>query len=359
MAFFFSSKKAITYFVGVLTLTGLLATGCDRGAPPPVEQLPQPVRVTEVRQGPVVQGRRYLATVVAADTVRVLAEVPGAVVDLPIDVGATALRRDLLVRIGAPEMAARVARAGAERSRAQQARDFACEHVLTDRELAATGVITSEQLDVSETNCSSAEAALAAASAAGDEVGAASAKTAERAPFDGRVLEHFVDIGQTVMPGTPLVLYGTEELQLLLRVPQSEIGAGVGLGAPVTFEAGRGEVVEIGGQAKGPGALVDVRVSLPGAGRLFVGATVPVRVVVAESAAATSVPVESIGRDERGDYVLVVRSGVASRTPVTLGARAGGWVAIEPAPAAGTRVVVRGVERVQLDVAVLAVEVGS
>ena len=358
MTFSFSPAKAITYFVA-LVLTGALVSGCDRAAPAPEPELPQPVRVVDVRQGPVVEGRRYLASVVPADTVRILAEVPGTVVDLPVEAGAAAQRGDLLVRIGAPEMGARVARAGAERSRAQQARDFACEHVQTDRELAANGVITAEQLDVSETSCASAEAALAAATAAGDEVGAASAKTAARAPFAGRVLEHFVDIGQTVMPGTPLVLHGTEELQLLVRVPQSEIAGGVGLGDAVTFLGGRGEVIEIGGQAKGPGALVDVRVSLPGAGRRIVGATVPVRIVVAESAAATSVPIESIGSDEQGDYVLVVRDGAATRTQVTLGARAAGWVAIEPAPPAGTRVIVRGVERVDPSIPVLAVAVGS
>jgi len=359
-----SVKKVNTYFssvvlTGALVLLGLqVLGGCSESAPQLAEAPPQAVRVIEVRQGPMVEGRRFLGAVVAADTIRVLAEVPGTVVDLPVDVGALAGRGALVVRIGAPEMAARVARVKAEQSRAQQAADFACSHVETDRQLAASGVITSEQLDVSETNCASASAALAAAGAARDEAGAASAKTAERAPFAGRVLEHFVSVGQTVMPGTPLVLYGTEELELLVRVPQAEIAAGVTLGAAVTFEGGRGKIREIGGHGKGPGALVDVRVSL--SERSFmVGATVPVQLVLAEAPAATSVPVESIGSDERGDYVMVVDAGVASRLPVTLGPRASGWVAIEPAPPVGTRVITRGVHQVSANARVLAVEAGS
>jgi membrane fusion protein, multidrug efflux system len=360
MDVFATMREVITYFVVLAGLAVLLAAGCSPAPVETADALPQAVRTTTVRQGAIAEGRRYLATVAPADTVRVLAQVPGTVLELPVGQGASAQRRTTLARIGAPELAARLARARAEGLRAQQQRDFACDHLDTDRELAAGGVMTAEQLDVSENNCASAELAVAAARAAQDDVGVASNKTVERAPFDGQVLEHFVDEGQAVMPGTPLVLFATSELQLLLRLPQAELTAGVSLGATVLFEGGRGEVVEVGGQAKGPGALVDVRVSLPAASpELMVGATLPVRLIVAELQDTTSVPLEAVGSDDDGDYVLLVRDERALRHPITLGPRDDGWVAVQPALPAGTAVIVRALSTVDLNAPLFAVEVGS
>ncbi len=355
------SRGTLTGRTALVALLALVAlVGCSPDAPAPADPLPQAVRVSTVRQGPIAEGRRYLATVAPADTVRVLAQVPGTVLELPIAQGSSAKRQQVLARIGAPELAARVARARAEGLRAQQQRDFACDHLDTDRGLAAAGVMTSEQLDTSESNCATAQLAVEAARAAQDDVGAASGKTVEAAPFEGRVLEHFVDVGQAVMPGTPLVLYGTTELQLALRVPQGELASGVRLGAAVTFAGGRGEVSEIGGQAKGPGALVDVLVSVHEAdAALMVGATVPVRLVVAELRDTTSVPVDAVGTDADGRYVLLVQDGRAVRRPVTLGPTESGWVAVEPGLPAGSTVIVRAVDTVNLHAPLLAVRVES
>ncbi len=351
-------SKVSAYFVAILTL--LVLGGCRPGPAPEAEaELPQAVRVTTARQGTVIEGRRSLATAVSADTVRVLAQVPGTVVELPVAPGAAAARRDVLGRIGAPELAARLTRVRAEAARAERQRDFACEHLVTDRELAAAGALTSEQLDRSETACSSAELAVEAAQAAGSEVGAASAKALERAPFAGRVLEHFVDVGQAVMPGTPLVLFGTEEVELLLRIPQEDLDAGFGLGAEVMFEGGRGAVSEVGGQARGPGALVDLRVTVAeGAPPLRVGTRLAVRLVT-EQRHGTSVPLDALGADREGDFVLLVEGERATRVPVVLGPRDAGWVAIEPALPPGSQVVVRGVTAVRLDAPLVIVEVGS
>lgn len=368
-----AALAAIASFVALVA--GLGAAGCSSSAAVLQEEVrPQAVRVVAVRQGPVVQGRRYLATVVSADAVRVLAQLPGTVIELPVAPGVVASRGQVLARIGAPELAARAARARAERSRAETQRDFACAHLATDRGLADAGVMTSEQLDTSETACAAAQLALDAAQAAGDEVGAASAKAVETAPFDGRVLDHFVDPGQAVMPGAPLLLFGTVERELLLRVPQEELDGGVGLGATVLFDGGRGEVSEIGGQARGPVGLVELRVAVLGSGAPatlgsrvetqpaplpLVGATLSVRVVVAEQEHATSVPLDALAEDEQGTYVVLVADARAERFAVTPGPQDAGWIAVEPAPPTGSRVVVRAAGTVDVGAPVIAVEVGS
>ena len=346
--------KAITCLVLALAL-GL--AGCVRSAPAErAHETVQAVRVSTVRHGPVVEGRRYLGVVAPAETIRVLDQVPGAVSGLPVVEGGSARRGGVLARIAAPELAARLERVRAERSRAERQRDLACDSLERSRALASSGAITPLQLDTAEASCATVEHAVSAARAAEDEVSTSSGRTVERAPFDGRVLEHLVDPGQTVMPGMPLLLFGTDGAELLLRVPQEQLADGVGLGSAAVFEGGRGVVTRVGGQATGPGGLVELRVRVDPPELLpMIGATVPVRLVVDERHDATAVPLDAVGSDAGGSWVLRVDGDRALRTPVTTGPRADGWIVVEPPLAPGTEVVVADVERVVLDVPLLPV----
>ncbi len=65
--------QASVYFV-----VGSLLTGCGSSTEEPAEA-PVAVRAIVVQQGPVAEGRRYLAEVVPKRTVQVLAQVPGTV----------------------------------------------------------------------------------------------------------------------------------------------------------------------------------------------------------------------------------------------------------------------------------------
>ena len=249
--------QASIYFIPTL----LLLSGCfGRGEDAP--ERPQAVRAVEPRVGPVVEGRTYLGNLTPERSVRVLAQVPGTVVDFDADEGVVVDAGSALVRVGAPDVAARIERVGAERGRAEEERDFLCTQLDTDRLLAASGDLTAVKLAASERACSSAGHAVDAAKAAEREAGVAGARALERAPFDGIVLDHLVDPGQTVMPGTPLLLFGSEQLVLRVRVPQH--AADVVIGSRVESELGRGRVVEVGAQATGPGRLVEIEVAFDG-----------------------------------------------------------------------------------------------
>lgn len=339
--------------LSALSLSGLSLTACSA---PPAEPLTQPqaVRVQTVRTGDVVQGQTHLATVVPAQTVRILAQVPGAVAQLGPETGVPLQHGGLVARISAPDVAARGARVGAEAKRAQQERDFVCAQLETDRVLAAAGDLPAVALDRSESGCASAGLAVQAAQAAEREALVMGTRSREKAPFDGLVLEYLVDAGQTVMPGMPLALYGSAEQHLRLRLVAQDL-EGVHVGSRVVTEHGPGEVVEIGAQAQGPGRLYPVEVVLDAPAALRVGDTLNVRVVLEEVANASAVPDGALGQDQAGSYVLVEESQRLRRVEVVLGPRQDGWVAVTPTLPPGTRVATGAVQSFDVERPVLAV----
>ncbi|MBT3288917.1 MAG: efflux RND transporter periplasmic adaptor subunit [Victivallales bacterium] len=345
--------------IPVLIVSSLALSGCGEDDSQRKDS-PQAVRVTQVRQANVVQGRSYLAEVVSTSTVRVLAQVQGTVSALPVDEGGRAGEGDVLARLAAPDVMARLNRVRADRERAERERDFACGRTKTDRLLLQAGDIAPDQLDASEKNCSTGRLAASAAQAAEDEVSAISARSAERAPFEGIVLERLTELGQTVMPGMPLVLYGSTERELLLRVPASDLTSELGQGTSAVFDGGRGTVTSVGGWAKGPAQLVELRVTVEQPHRLpTVGSTTSVKLVLDEQAGASAVPLDALGSDSLGSYLLLVQGDRLDRYDVTRGPHEDGWVAVEPPLSPGSLVVVGQLDKLDMDRTVLTVEMGS
>ncbi len=332
----------------------LLLGACQGDAPPELSR-PQAVRAVAVRVGPIVEGRTSLGELLPTRTVRVLAQVPGTVAGLEREEGQADVQGAPLVRIAAPDVSARITRAAAERSRVEAERGFACSQRDVDRTLAAAGDLSETRLDASEKGCAAAEHALQAAQAFEREAGVAGTRALERAPFDGEVLDHLVDPGQAVMPGTPLLVWGSTDRRLRLRLPQAEV-AQLAVGTRAATELGGGRVVELGAQATGPARLVEVWVALdapPVAAPA--GSTWEVTLVQQERSDATAVPEGAIGMDEGGAYVLLVEADRVRRRGVETGPRAEGWVAVEPALPAGALVVEGALAALDLDRPVLAV----
>lgn len=182
-----------------------------------------------------------------------------------------------------------------------------------------------------------------------------------RAPFPGIVSEVLVEVGATVSAGQPfLVLYGTEGVELEVRVPITEI-----------LSAGRGSSLPRGNIARG----LEVRVDVPNANLFGVRGTVENVGEVVDS--ATDVPVlvrldsqllvmpgldaEVVFRSEPQrrlripaeavvaaadgtSSVFVVRDNAAVQVPVETGELVNGQVVVVGAIDAGDHVVVGGHE---------------
>ncbi len=340
------------------TLSAFLVLAACSGQDSAPSPTPQAVRVAHAHRADLVQGRRYLAEVTPKNTVQVLARVQGTVSSFPVPEGQGAKAGEVLARLAAPDVMARLSRTRAERERAERERDFVCARVETDRRLTEAGDMAPEQLDASEKNCASARLAASAAGAAEDEVSAVTSRSTERAPFGGVVLEHLSETGQSVMPGMPLVVFGSQERELLLRVPSSDMRDGLGVGSAVSFEGGRGVVRQVGAWAKGPGQLVELRVAAEDSAALpTVGSTTSATLVLDERADACAVPVDALGRDEQGSFLLAVHGDMLERLAIATGPRQDGLVAVEPCP--DTAVVVGSLSGLDLERSVFAVERGS
>jgi multidrug efflux pump subunit AcrA (membrane-fusion protein) len=224
----------------------------------------------------------------------------------------------------------------------------------TDRVLAGAGDLPSVQLDRSAKGCSAATLAVEAAAAAEREAAAVGTRAVELAPFDGQVMTYLVDVGQTVMPGTPVAQFGSHARRLRLRMVAADL-EGVDLGTRVVTDRGRGEVVSVAVQAQGPGRLYEVLVAPDDGHWLRLGQTLTATVVLDERLETTAVPVAALVVDGDGAYVLVEQEARVHRVPVEPGPRQEGWVAIEPDLPAGTRVVTSAPASVDLSLPVLAV----
>lgn len=326
--------KASIYFF-------LIASGCSAEAPPPA---PVAVRVTEVRVGALTEGVHSPAVVNSAQTSNLIAQVQGTLLEWRVAEGSAVARGEALARVGSPDLAARLLRVRAEAARAENERDHACGREQVDQRLGRAGDLPADRVEASARTCASARLAATAATQAAREVEAIAEKQSIYAPFDGFLLDQLADPGQVVMPGTPLGVFGSEALVAVGRLSSADTHRGITEGSPALFtdvlgQVARSEVAELGARATGPSRTVEVRAALP-PGDWTVGESVSALWVTREVPQAASVPRASVWEDGEKHWIALIHDEHALMQPVTLGARADGWVEISPAPAPGSRVVV-------------------
>lgn len=161
-------------------------------------------------------------TVRAGYETLISARITATVEEAPIRGGAEVAADQLLFRLDAREAEARVAQAqesmAAARARAEDARRTA-ERMIA---LEERGAVSVSERDAAEAALAVAEADLQRAADALDEARTARSYSTIRAPFDARLVDRFVDPGDTVMPGTPMArLYDPDRLRLEANVRES------------------------------------------------------------------------------------------------------------------------------------------
>jgi len=143
-------------------------------------------------------------------------------------------RGQVLVRIDAQDYELGVVRARSTVASAEQrlAREVA-ESELALQDLEDLGMTDASPLARREPQLAEAQASLDAAKSQLKDAELALARTAVIAPFDGRVRERSVDIGQVVSPGQPLGrIFGNDTVEVSLPLKDAELGR---LGLPIAF----------------------------------------------------------------------------------------------------------------------------
>lgn len=312
-------KKAVHGLAAAALLAVLVSTAAcgDRTGTAVVDMQPLAVQTerAELRLSPVLH--ELPATVVPADRAVLSAKVMGVVVDIPVELGDRVERGQLLVRIGAQELVARVEQARvADR---QAARDLERETELLQRNAA-----TAESVRNLEDRRQMTSAML-------QEAETLLSYTRIEAPFSGRIARKQANTGDLASPGSPLLeVESSDRLRIEVEAPERlsrTLQRGDGLRVTLEGEPIEATVAEMSSAADPRSRTVQVKLDFPAgvAARSGMFARVSMPAGEMQSVWVPTAAISAFGQLER---VFVVEEGVARLRIVRTGVSAEGWTAI-------------------------------
>ncbi len=171
------------------------------------ESLPQVVQLDGVVQ-PINQGT-------------VASQTSGRVVGLNVDVNDYVKQGTVLLEISAVQQSASLDAAQAQLASAIAQDREAQAQVKRYRLLFPKGAISQDIMDSAEARARSAAAAVKSARASVAQAKESLGYTSVTAPYDGVVTQRFVELGETVAPGTPLISgFSIDKLRVETEIPQ-------------------------------------------------------------------------------------------------------------------------------------------
>jgi len=288
---------------------------------------PIPVTTVQLQRGELRQEVFGTGTLESKVVVGLSAKIIGKVVEVLVDQGDTVTNGQTLARLEARDFDDAVRAAEAALGQVQAELTKAQVDLKRDLDLVQSKVIPQADYDTTETACRVCEARVKNAEA---QVGIAKARLADTqilSPVAGLVITRNLEVGSTVVPGTPIFrLAETQVLWVQAMVDEREAGKlSIGQSARVTFRANQGQSF--------PGRLVrlareadrvteereaDIIVERLSA-EWFIGAKADVYIETARKADVPQLAAGAIIR--RGDQpgVFVISGGRAHWRPVSLG----------------------------------------
>lgn len=259
------------------------------------------------------------------------AKVMGSVAAVPVNLGQAVAAGDLLVRLSAAEIEARVAQAKAQLN--QVTRDLERERALLAREASTADMVRT------------LEDRHALTAALVREAETMLGYTQIRAPFAGTIARKHVDAGDLASPGQPLLeLTGNDAFEIEAAVPASlagrlTIGDGLPLVVPDAGAPFTGTVTEISSAADPRVRSVTIRLAVPAGIPVRPGQFARVQ-VPGETAASLAVPATAVTRFGQMERVFVITAdNLAGLRLVKTGTATGDRIEILSGLNAGERIV--------------------
>ena len=345
-------------------LLACAAAACEQPpvgvAPPPVE-----VGVVEVQPKALALVLEYPAQLRGAREVEVRARVSGILLERLYEEGARVAAGDLLFRIDPDPFRAAAAQARAELG-VQQA-NLAQARRERDRivPLYEQNLASLRDRDTALAAFEGAEAAVAAAQAALRSAELELSYTEVRAPIDGLTSREVRSEGSLVTAGddSSLLTYIVQTDRLYVDFALSDVDAELlrtalargkdGVAVRVLDAAGgtiggRAPIEFVAPRVDDATGTVSVRAVLPNPEGVLPGRIVRARIEGVTVPESLVIPKRAVSYGAQGPFVWIVAGGEqAQLAPVTLGALSGNDVAVIAGLAAGDRVVVDGILKVQ------------
>ncbi len=211
MSRFSFPRAALPSGIGLAMLIGaavlLSACGAESASAPALEPPVRPIKMHTVQGEGSTPVREYPGTVSAAETATLSFEVPGTVVDLPVQAGERVEAGQLIARLDGTDAQSRLSSARATRNAARSAYERA-------KSLYAQGIVSQQQLEARQREHEVAQSQLEQAQT---QVG----DTRITAPFDGRVAEKKVEINENVGPQQGVAtVQDLSRMEVVIDVPE-------------------------------------------------------------------------------------------------------------------------------------------
>lgn len=320
---------------------------------------PPKVSVALPQTGAVQDWDEYPGHIEAVEMVEVKARVPGYLDSVHFKDGAEVKAGDLLFVIDPRPYQAELARAQAERKRAETRLELAKNDLQRATTLRASRAISEEEFDTRNKAVREAEAALAAARAAEDLAQLNLTYTRITAPISGRIGRRIVTAGNLVQVGgvttpalavivsmDPIYCYFDADETAFLRY-RARQDASLSCELALVNEGGfrhKGRVDFFDNQVNPQTGTIRMRGVFANKDRALVpGLFAKVRVPAGPPAPTMLVPAVAVGSDQGNKFVLVVNKyDMVEARPVAAGRQHGAMIAVTQGLTPDDRVIVTG-----------------
>ncbi|WP_256985637.1 efflux RND transporter periplasmic adaptor subunit [Bordetella genomosp. 1] len=348
----------------VLVVLGLWFWWRAPGSPKPPgrAQQPVPVEVARVRAAPLQLQLHALGTVTPLTQVLLRPQVDGELLRLHYAEGQTVAAGDLLAEVDARPFRLALAQAEGRLAQTRAQLDNARADLGRFEALARRDSVARQQLDGARTAVERLSGQLARDRAGVDEAERRLSHTRIVAPLTGRIGLRRIDAGNHVRAADATglaTLVQMSPISVMFSVPDSRLDLlrqALGRAGTLEVEAwdaddrrvvARGALTALDNRIAAGSGTVRLRAHFDNAaGTLFPNQFVNIRVTLVQEDQSLTVPAASVQYGAEGPYAYVIDAeDKARRKPIAVGLASGGRIAVTDGLAAGERVVVEGVDR--------------
>lgn len=357
----------------------LLATLSACSKPQPPAAFTPTVTVAKPVVSKVTDWDEYPAHLQAVDMVEIQAQVNGFLESIHFQDGAQVKKGDLLFVIDDKPYKAELAKAEAERVRAETRAELAASDLMRAESLRGSKAISEEEFDTRNNALREAQAALHAAKAAEAVAKLDVDYTRVVAPFDGRMGRRLVSVGGIIQDGMPsqtvlativsvdpIYAYFDADEKSFMRYRENNKSAKEGLVCELALanETGfphKGKIDFFDNQVDAKSGTIRVRAKFENPNNTLVpGFYGKLRLPAGPEFETLLIPDTALGSDQGLKYVLIVNGeGVVERRSVTTGRRHGDSRAILEGLKAEDNVIVNGLLIAQPGMKVQTQEAGA
>ncbi|MGC2111413.1 MAG: efflux RND transporter periplasmic adaptor subunit [Candidatus Korobacteraceae bacterium] len=229
------------FFVSALLL---LLAGCNRGqAAAPAGPPPMPVKVQAIADQSVGDASEYVATIKSRNSATIMSDVEGWIFDIHVHSGQLVKKGVTLMEIDPRRQRAAVSSYDQQKASKEAALIWAKSQLQRTQALAASGVVSKQDLEQAQSNYDGALADVKSLEAQITQQQVQLKYYSVFAPTDGIVGDIPVHVGDRVTNTTPLTTIDERNgLEVYISIP-SEHAQGIRMGAPVEVLDASGKVL--------------------------------------------------------------------------------------------------------------------